>query len=544
VSAVAEWSADPRSAQVFQRGSRLVMSEFAPYFRALADGKLADELKAVYADIRALIPALPSAKTKPAMAEALRDYEGAHQDKCTLMESDDEFYGATKGAHKLGPFVQWVFVPAVKDASSEQQEAKNTAFGRLVERVVRSKVQFTERIKALRDVTSASYDAILEENQSSLDELSQSLKQRLSKWAHPDVDLSVRWDRDPARSVRVEEPYAKILAGDCGFLGEIPRLGHGLQRSYIIALLEELSACDSPDAPRLLLGLEEPELFQHPPQAQHLAEVLQQLSIANAQIAVCSHSPYFVAGKGFEDVMLIRKSRGSSEAKASRITFTELANHLVGVVGEPRFQEPVGIQAKLHQALRPALSEMFFCPSLVLVEGQEDIAFITSGLLLSNQWDDWRKFGAHIVAVNGKSEFALPLAIAQLLKIPVFVMFDADGDIQNPNQRPAHRLDNERLLKLLNHPNDPVFPGAIVWNKNFVIWPENISRSIEGDYTGNEWNTWKVEAERELGHPGGLGKNRIFVSTMMTKAWENGKASATLEKLCHSLIQFANNPTA
>jgi putative ATP-dependent endonuclease of OLD family len=450
VSAVAEWSSATQVAPVIQKGSRLAIPEFAPYFRALADGKLADELKAIYADIRATKSSLPSAKTKPAMAEGLRNYEQAHPTECVLIESEDEFYGATKGAHKLGPFVQWVFVPAVKDASSEQQEAKNTAFGRLVERVVRSKVQFSGQIKALRDSTSASYDAILEENQSSLDALSSSLKQRLAKWAHPDVDLAVKWDRDPSRSVRVEEPYAKILAGDCGFLGELPRLGHGLQRSYIIALLEELSDYDSPNAPRLFLGLEEPELFQHPPQAQHLAEVLQQLSTANAQIAVCSHSPYFVVGKGFEDVMLIRKARGSSDAKASRATFADLANLLIKTVGEPRFQEPVGVQAKLHQILRPALSEMFFCHSLILVEGQEDVAFISSGLLLSNLWDDWRKSGAHIVAVNKKSEFVYPLALAQLLKIPVFVMFDADGDIQAPNRRSAHQLDNERLLKLLD----------------------------------------------------------------------------------------------
>jgi putative ATP-dependent endonuclease of the OLD family len=544
VSAVAEWSPLTRIASVVQKGSRLGMSEFAPYFRALADGQLAEELKAIYADIRATKSSLPSVKTKQAMADALRSYEQSHPSECGLIESEDEFYGATKGAHKLGPFVQWVFVPAVKDASTEQQEAKNTAFGRLVERVVRSKVQFSGQIKALRESTSTQYDTILKENQESLDDLSKSLRQRLSKWAHPDVELSVKWDRDPSRSVRVEEPYAKILAGDCGFLGEISRLGHGLQRSYIIALLEELSAFDSPNAPRLLLGLEEPELFQHPPQAQHLAEVLQQLSAVNAQIAVCSHSPYFVVGKGFEDVALVRKDRGSSEAKVSRTTFTAVSDHLVGKVGEPRFKQPVGVKAKLHQALRPALSEMFFCPSLVLVEGQEDIAFVTSGLLLANLWEDWRKCGAHIVAVNGKSEFVYPLALAQLLNIPVFTMFDADGDIENANRRLQHQRDNERVLMLLDTAKDPAFPAATIWEKQFVIWPQNIAASISSDYQRGDWDRWKAEAEHELGHAGGLGKNSIFVSAMMAKAWDEGKPSATLTRLCQTLLHFANTTTA
>lgn len=58
---------------------------------------------------------------------------------------------------------------------------------------------------------------------------------------------------------------------------------------------------------------------------------------------------------------------------------------------------------------------------------QEDIAYIYSGLLLSGRWEEWRQCGGHVMAVNRKSEFVHPLAIAQMLKIPVFVMYDADG---------------------------------------------------------------------------------------------------------------------
>src|SRR5207302_7518132 len=137
--------------------------------------------------------------------------------------TDDEFYGVSKASHKLSPLIQWVFVPAVKDASSEQEEGKNTALGLLVERAVRTKVQFAEKIKQLREKTSSEYDAILAENQSALNDLSLALKARLEKWAHPEVELDVRWNKDPEKSVRVEEPFAKLFAGECGFVGEIGR---------------------------------------------------------------------------------------------------------------------------------------------------------------------------------------------------------------------------------------------------------------------------------------------------------------------------------
>jgi predicted ATP-dependent endonuclease of OLD family len=544
VAAVANWRADVRSAAVVQKGSRLAISEFAPFFKASSDGELVSELKRIYNQIREIVPDLPGPGAKAAMIEALRIYEHEHPEKAGLIESDDEFYGASKGAHKLGPFIQWVFVPAVKDASTEQQEAKNTAIGRLVERVVRTKVQFSEKIKALRDQTSIAYDTLLTDNQGSLDELSTALKQRLIKWAHPNVDLAVRWDRDLTRSVRVDEPFAKIYAGESGFLGEIPRLGHGLQRSHILALLEELSAFDTHEAPRLILGIEEPELFQHPPQAQYLAELLQKLSIGNAQVAVCTHSPYFVVGKGFEDVILIRKPAASSQAKASRTTFKALADDLAARLSEPRFAQPAGIQAKLHQMLRPALREMFFCPTLVLVEGQEDIGFIHAGLLLSDRWEEWRQCGGHVVAVNGKSEFVHPLAIAQKLGIPVFVMFDADGDIEKPEQRLAHERDNERLLKLLNQSGNSLFPQNTVWAENFIIWPKNIATAIKLDYQEADWNKWKQEVEQQFGQAGGLEKNSLYISSILAKAWEEEKPSPTLEKLCDQILAFARSTVA
>ena len=157
VMAVAEWSEEKQSAPVLQKGLRLAMVEFAPFFKASNDGKPVADLKAIYMALRQSFSELPAQTTKPAMTDALRNYEDTHSNKCVLIESDDEFYGVTKGAHKLGPFIQWIFIPAVKDATTEQIESKDSTLGRLIERTVRSKVQFSEKIKALREKTSKDY---------------------------------------------------------------------------------------------------------------------------------------------------------------------------------------------------------------------------------------------------------------------------------------------------------------------------------------------------------------------------------------------------
>jgi putative ATP-dependent endonuclease of OLD family len=97
---------------------------------------------------------LPKAGSKDAMRDALRAYEEAHPEKCILIPSEDQFYGFTKGSNRLARYVQWVYVPAVKDATKENVEGKNTALGKILARTVRAKVKFDEEISKLKDDTT------------------------------------------------------------------------------------------------------------------------------------------------------------------------------------------------------------------------------------------------------------------------------------------------------------------------------------------------------------------------------------------------------
>jgi len=96
------------------------------------------------------------------MIQALRDYEAGRPDECELIQSEDQFYGFSKGANRLAKHIQWVYVPAVKDATSEQVEARNSALGKLLARTVRSKTNFDETVKELRDDIQKQYQALLD----------------------------------------------------------------------------------------------------------------------------------------------------------------------------------------------------------------------------------------------------------------------------------------------------------------------------------------------------------------------------------------------
>jgi putative ATP-dependent endonuclease of the OLD family len=410
ISVIATFDSKSNRAEVKQFGQRLGMAAFKPFFRAHGDGGLVGDLRAVFERLESDIPDLAakkSKKTKDAMYQTLREFEAERADQCEVIQSEDQFYGVSKGANRLEKYIQWIFIPAVKHATDEQSETKTGALGKLLARTVRARVNFSQTIETLVTEARQQYQKMLDDNEDVLKGVSEALQRRLAEWAHPAATLRVAWQQDSSKAVRVDPPLAGVIAGESGYEGSLVRFGHGFQRSYLLALLQELATGDDKTAPTLILGCEEPELYQHPPQERHLAGVFETLSQDNAQIVVTTHSPYFVTGKNFESVRLVRRTLADNCASVRQYSYSKVAERFAEVVGEPPKQKSAAL-SKVHQALQPALNEMFFTQRLVLVEGLEDIAYIHSWLILTERWEEYRRSGCHIVAVDGKSEMIRP----------------------------------------------------------------------------------------------------------------------------------------
>lgn len=541
VSARATFDANTGRANVQQVGQRNVMAAFRPFFEALDAGQPVGELKALYLRLREGHSELPPPGTKQAMIDGLRVYEAARPEECALIPSSDQFYGFSKGGSRLTKYIQWVFIPAVKDADTEQLEGRDTALGKLLSRTVRTKSNFSDQVQALQAKAETEYQELMDSNQHTLDDLSHSLMGRLTEWAHPDATLKLQWRRDEARSVRVEEPLAQIVAGEGEFEGRLSRFGHGLQRCYLLALLQELASSGETENPTLILGFEEPELFQHPPQAQHLSDVLQGLTAQGSQVVVCTHSPYFVSGSGFEDMRIIRKSRTEAYSEVSQVCFDELAEIVADATGEP-LQRPAGQLAKIHQALQPSLNEMFFTPFLLLVEGLEDVAYITTYLHLSGRWGEWRRLGGHMVPTSGKSNLIQPLAAAKLLDIPTFVVFDSDAHAPDRNgSRTKHEKDNRALLRLCGHADADPMPSDTCWGNGLAMWGSEMGTVVAADYGDEPWKRLSEQADLKYGHAGGLNKNSLHIAEMLGSAWDAHGPAPTLEWLCDRIIEFGND---
>ena len=449
------------------RGKREGIRNFEKYFDA-TQGK-----SKIYSELREQYPALPEARNDDSREKALYNFEADNPHLCKEIDRNAKAYGATGIITKIEKYLKWIYVPAAKDIPSEQDETKNSYLEKLLALNLEQHSDFEKKIKNLNEKTKQDILTLADANMKLLDDISKRLTHRLRQWAHPHTELNLEWNTEAAFK-DINSPRAKLQAGEAGHTGLLDNFGHGLQRSILLALLQVYSESQSDNQPTLILACEEPELYQHPPQARHISEVLQKLSNDGSQVLITTHSPYFVSGDRFESIRLTRKNdAGESEVKL--VTAKELCKQLNTPV-EIMNDQITALPSILKQYLSPTLSEMFFTPKLVLVEGPEDVAYLSTYFNLMQLWECYRSQGWHIVAVGGKTALPRAIALAQCLNIPTYVVFDADKSETAHKENEANSKHNKKLWELLGE------EGAVSTELNitdkFTMWPNNIGETV------------------------------------------------------------------
>ena len=145
-----------------QHGMRPGIEDFRSFFVAERNHKSVGDLRSIFAEICREHPDIEPASTKNAMISALRAYEQGRPELQTLMESEEQFYGFTRGQNRLSRHIQWIYIPAVKDASTEENEARHTALGSLLQRTVRANVDFSNDIEELRNDARTQFQNMLD----------------------------------------------------------------------------------------------------------------------------------------------------------------------------------------------------------------------------------------------------------------------------------------------------------------------------------------------------------------------------------------------
>ena len=524
---------------------------------ATANPKLAAyrQLRQENADYAA---ALPVATSGVAVDAALLAWEDAHPEALALHPDDGQFLGfQNAGRGALKRHTDFVFIPAVREASVDAADGKASAIGKLLELVVRSAILQRQEFVDFQQQTVARYQALVAaENMPELQQLAGRLTTDL-KGLYRDAEVGLAWRQ--VNDIAVPLPIADVSLSDDGFGGPVDRQGHGLQRAFVFTLLQHLAKTShavpeqapeqgegvaapavAAQAPSLILAIEEPELYQHPTKQRHLTTVLRGLSDGTlpgvespTQVMFGSHSPMFVSMDKSDEIRLVRRTDCEEGAfKQCELRSLDLAT--IAAELELAWSKPAGsltaaaLTPRLH-ILGNELAEGFFANGVVLVEGRSDKAMLSATAKLLGV--NFEERGIAVLSAEGKGNLDKPYAIFRALGIPTYIIWDCDKGLKEA-------VANLALLRLVR----PM---------------ENLQNAVVGTHVGDQYahfeNTLeallKVELTPELHEsclagacePFGLTPSadnhkvpEVMYQTLMA-AKDQGKLCPTLEALVKAI---------
>ena len=538
-------------------GMRLQNADFTPVRNA--GGKR--EILAQYKEMReqSTYSALPVVRNADEALEAMRQWETANSSSCTKQRDDGQFFGFTEvGNGYLGRHTRFIPIPAVRDASGDATEGKGSCVTELMDLVVRRTLSSRKEFVKLKDDTQKQYREIMDPAKlTELSGLQTQLSETLRYYA-PEANVSMEW----AKLVDIDFPLPKVEVKlhEDGYKSSVQRTGHGLQRAFILTMLQHLVAAKGvetateegfaseaeipeqgePQLPCLVLAIEEPELYQHPSRQRHMAAVLLKLSqgaipgvAKKTQVLYSTHSPLFVGLDRFEQIRLLRKTDHAAGkprvTKAVKAELGAVAEELWTAGGKQGSKFTANtLRPRLQAVMTPWVNEGFFADVAVLVEGEDDRAAIL-GVAVS-MGHNFDSDGISVIPCMGKNNLDRPLVIFRRLGIPVYVIWDGDN-----GETDAKPEDNHRLLRLVGQ-SDEDWPCGV--KDSHACFKVKLEASLEEEIGKDLFDRLLADTQGELGIPKKKDalKNPVVLQRIVEKAAADRKTSATLKGIVEKII--------
>jgi putative ATP-dependent endonuclease of the OLD family len=536
-------------------GMRLQNPEFTEV--RTAGGKR--EITAKYNELRNTekYSALPSVRSAEQVLVELQKWESKNLGACSRLRDDGQFFGFTEvGQGYLGRFTRFIRIPAVRDASEDAAEGRGSCVTELMDLVVRSVLANREDVTSFKEQTQVEYKDIMEP--SKLTELT-TLETRLSqtlRYYVSDASVSLQWAA--LAEIKIPMPEAEVKLLEDGYKSSVQRTGHGLQRAFILTMLQHLVAAQESEKateidatpkvttqelrettiPNFVLAIEEPELYQHPSRQRHLASVLLQLATGiipgvakKTQVIYTTHEPLFVGLDRFDQIRILRKVNNETDkpkiTKVTKTTLNEVAEILWNIDKQQGNKYTAAtLRPRVQAVMTPWMNEGFFADVVVLVEGESDRATLLKAAMVLGY--DFESIGICVIPCMGKNNIDRPTCIFRKLGIQTYLIWDNDKDAKTPNPD-----DNKKLLRLVEATEEDWPTG--VWNKH-ACFDNNLEtiliREINSqvfDYHFNKAkDEFRLEKDRTL-------KNPFAMNYIIGNCYKEGHQSSTLNAIIEKI---------
>lgn len=443
------------------------------------------EMRPLFRALRERFPDLGNVAAKDDILAELARWESDSTHLSQLEEVGDadatHMFGFD-GPNTIAKRVRFVLIPAAADIASQVgATGKASAVSRLVgalmtEAATAARVNWEEEhaadLASLAEAIKTGVEESTRQQAARVNALFANLVPRAS------IDLRAEV---PSWSLKGDASVSTDVIID-GNRRDVARQGHGVQRAVMMAMLQaavpdeaaaeaavKATGLDGDEAklrlhkefarlPALIVGIEEPEIYQHPVRARHFARVLSAwASKLTSQVILATHSPYFVLPEQFGSLRRFRLTDGHSEIASASINDVAVA----AGVAQTR------VEKAAEKELPQVFSEGFFAEAAAFVEGDTDrVLFEVLADRLGHPLD---AHGIALLAMGGKDNLRVPYAILDELGIPVYVIADADASgaarrfptdaDKQANCHSSHKKSTEGLLVWL--PAAEVLAGSL-----------------------------------------------------------------------------------
>ena len=493
---------------------------------------------------------LPRRTSKKAALDALDTCEDANPGRCRRSLDDGSFFGfedAAKG--RLGQFVKMLYIPVVRDAIVDGTEGgQGSVLRDLLDPTVKNAPAGSAGYQELQEATNAVYKGAsdmggLPEAKRLRDDINYTLGIHVRG-----AEVDFRWD--PV-SPPVGLPTVTIRLAEDGYSTTIDRAGHGLQRAFIVAMLSRLhsaqagasaaaSEAGASDAggPSIVFAIEEPELYQHPTRARHLAGMLSSISrgelrgvASSVQVIYATHSPYFVGADRIEQVRILRKVDGDKgRPGTTRVWSTDMdrIRRRLATAGAARRADQDRLEHDFDRILTPLMREGFFAGKVVLVEGDSDrIAVMRAAEMLGTPLDGR---GVAVIPCGSKSGLPGPLAMFLELGVRTYVVWDGDG-----NTGKEKRV-NARLLSLLGRGGGGEDDWLGVTTDDFACFRDKLEVELRSDMGEDIYDRLVSEYRKTYRLKGRNPKKPLVTRLLMREMEKRQIRPACLERIVNAIL--------
>lgn len=501
---------------------------------------------------------LPSWTNLGSVLENLKEWEANHPDHCLRIRDDGQFFGY-KGVAQgyLGRFTRFLFIPAVRDASDDGSEGRGSVLTELMDLIVRNALSDNDKLQNFKKEIQEQYSEIIDPmSQAELNSLADKMTDTLKSFVPDSVDrVDLKWL--PSPEIFIPLPQADVKIIEDGYSSAVSRTGHGLQRAFILTILQHLALAQSAtiadqdsgevkqtkqelSLPDLVLAVEEPELYQHPNRQRHLAKILSQLASGKipgvarrTQVVYSTHSPLFVGIDRIDQIRLLRKKTHTpGKPKVTEVISTSLdmiAETLWEAEGcPPHYFTGETLLPRLQTTMTPWMNEGFFAEVVVLVEGEDDRAAILG--VSTAMGYDFESYGISVIPCGGKNNLDRPTAIFRHLGIPVYLIWDSDNG--EKNVKPD---ENHRLLRLMGQPVED-WPCQV--HSQFACFKHNLESTLQDEIGIDEFEIYLEECYKEfsINRKNDALKNPAVIAKIIELSQQHGHKSPTIENIVEMVI--------